>query len=261
MYLASKTDTHIEKALAISKQALLAMSEVLSLAKKEEYVISSQKSLYSKVPRDGSIYLLKEGVLKCIKDDKVLYYVEEGDLVGFEGSAYDPGMDYYSEFAVSIVKLDPSVFLKSEDSIKLWNTFQGSFLNAILQYASMAVKGESNVSSEVRNYFVGDEIIKQGDITQEVYSIIDGIAETVVDGNQVSEILPDQFFGAVSLLSESPSLASVVALTDCMVLVFNKEQFISLVESKPDTILKLAEDLSKAIVALNHEVSGLVKIT
>lgn len=261
MYLASKTDAHIEKALSQSKQALLAMSDILASAAREECVVSSQKSLYTKVPRDGSIYIVKEGTLKCIKNDKVLYYVEEGDLVGFEGSAFDPSMDYYAEFAVAVAKIDPSVFLQSDQSVKMWNSFQGSFLNAILQYVSLSAKSESNLSPEVRNYSAGDAIIRQGECTREVYSIIDGIAETIVDGNSVSEVLPDQFFGAVSLLSNTPSLASVVALTDCMVVVLSREQFVTLVESKPDTLLKLAEDLSRAIVALNSEVRGLVKIT
>lgn len=261
MYLATKIDPQIDKVLGHCKDALCSLSRLWSNLQLLEIVIPSQKSLYYKVPRDGSLYLIKEGTLKCVKDNKVLYYVEEGDLVGFEGSAFDSSMDFEAEFAVAVCKLDPKIFLKDDQTIKDWNTFQGSFLNAILQTVSHVTKAEPNFTPEVRNFEAGEIIIKQGDTGTEIFSLIDGIAETEVDGNQVGEILPDQLFGAISVLTSRPSIATVKAMTDCMVIVLSKKQFLSMVESKPDTLLKLAEDLSKAIVALSEEVSGLVRIT
>jgi len=250
----------MDKVLNECKAALAALAPLWKFEPLEELVVSSQKTLYSKLPRDGGLYAVKEGTLKCVKDDRVLYYVEEGDIIGFEGSAYDESMDFHAEFAVALVKLDPKMFLSSDETIQLWNRFQGNFLNAILQSVSHNAKSDSLFSPEVRSFAANEIILEQGTAGDEVYSLIDGLAETIVDGKVVGDILPDQLFGAVSLLTNSARIATVRALTDCMVVVLSKEQFLSLIESKPDTLLRLAEDLSKAIVALNQEVTGLVRI-
>jgi len=60
-------------------------------------------------------------------------------------------------------------------------------------------------------------------------------------------------FGAVSLLTDQPTMSSIVAATDCMVVQLSKEEFMNLVQTRPDTIFKLASDLSRAIVSLNEK--------
>src|SRR5690606_2487541 len=97
-------------------------------------------------------------------------------------------------------------------------------------------------------------MVEQGSHGDEVYTLMEGKAEVLVDGVKVGEILEEEMFGAVSLLTDKPRLASVVAATDCMVVRLSKEEFINLVQTRPDTIFKLASDLSRAIMALNDQV-------
>ena len=260
MYLAGKTNEQVEKCLHECKLVLNELALLSTLGAQPELVISGQKTLYSKTPRDGSIYIVKEGSLKCVKDEKILYYVEEGDVIGFEGSAFDESMDFLAEFAVVIVKIDPAEVFKNEKSVQLWNRFQGNFINAILHNASSSTKSDTLFSPEIRNFEAGENIVEQGSMGDEIFSLIDGVAEIIVDGGAVGEVLPDQLFGAVSVLSNSERIATIRALTDCMVLVLSKEQFLTLIDTKPDTILKLAEELSRAIVSVNDQVNGLVKI-
>ena len=70
----------------------------------------------------------------------------------------------------------------------------------------------------------------------------------------------DQIFGAVSVLTNTERMASVRAKTDCLAVVFSKDQFLALASNKPDALLKLAEDLSRAIISINDHVVGSLKI-
>jgi len=261
MFFPGKIEKSAEERLKECRSALYELRAQIDLSSlDEEIVVSSQSSLYSKVAREGNLYFIKEGTLKCVRDGKVFYYAEEGDIIGFEGSAFDEAMDFYAEFAVVVSPIDPKLFLTNNESAKAWNRFQGNFLSALLGGLSQDMKADTLFSPEIRSFPEGEIIVSQGSAGDEVFSLIDGTAEIIVDNKKVGEVHQDQLFGAVSVLTNSERIATVRATSDCLTVVLSKDQFISLVSNKPDTLLKLAEDLSKAIVSLNDQVHGLVCI-
>ncbi|HMO17311.1 MAG TPA: cyclic nucleotide-binding domain-containing protein [Oligoflexia bacterium] len=260
MYFPAKIDQNQLAKLEECKRALRELNAINLASTDKDILISSQSSLYRKVPRDGTLYVIREGSLKCVRNDKVFYYAEEGDLVGFEGSAFDLEMDFSSEFAVVVSPIDVRSFLDSPETATAWNRFQGNFLSILFSGLSKDMKSESSLSPEVRSYIPGELIVEQGSMGEEVFSLIDGVADVLVGNQKVGEVYQDQLFGAVSVLTNTERIATVQARTECMVVVLSREQFISLVSSKPDTLLRLAEDLSKAIVSLNEQVRGLIQI-
>lgn len=260
MYFPSKIDASQTARLEECKSALRILNAVSLTSAERDIIVSSQSSLYKKVPRDGTLYVIKEGTLKCVREDKIFYFAEEGDIIGFEGSAFDVEMDFFSEFAVVVSPIEVRAFLDTPELATAWNRFQGNFLSILLSGLSKDMKSETLFSPEVRSYAPGEVIVTQGMVGDEVFSLIDGVADILVDDKRVGEVHQDQLFGAVSVLTETARIATVRARTECLVVALSKEQFLSLVSSKPDTLLKLAEDLSKAIVSLNGQVHGLVQI-
>jgi CRP-like cAMP-binding protein len=68
----------------------------------------------------------------------------------------------------------------------------------------------------------------------------------------VGEIHEHEIFGAMAALTQSSRTATVVANTDCMLMVVPGDQFIELVKSQPRTCLALFENMAHKILALNQ---------
>ncbi len=261
MYFASNISPEIEQKLETLKSLSIALRSVVEPTSPNEVVVSTQSSLYKKVRRvPSTYYMLKEGSLKCIREGKLLYFVEEGDIIGFEGSQCDIFTDFVAEFAVALCEVNLSAILSVSDNLVLWGEYQANFSSMFTIQHAEGGKTEAVFSPEVRSFMPGDYILEQGSEGDEVFSLIDGMAETIISGEVVGTVGQDQMFGAVSVLTNTERRASVRATTECLAVVFSKEQFLLLANTKPDTLIKLAQDLSRAIISLNDQVIGSLRI-
>lgn len=245
MYFSGEIEKVAKRKLAECRSALAELRQYVSTTESHDVVVGSQSSLYTKVPRDGTLYLLKEGTMKCIRDDKIIYFAEEGDIIGFEGSAFDESMDFFAEFAVVVTPIEMSTLFSNKETTTIWNRFQGTFLGAILAGLSQDIKSDNNFSPEVKTFLAGDTIVYQGKISNTVYLMLEGIAETYIDNEKGQDLFQDQAIGAVAVLTDSPQSASVIALTDCFVAVLSKEQFIEHANKNPDMYLKMVVELAR----------------
>ncbi|MCK4378979.1 MAG: cyclic nucleotide-binding domain-containing protein, partial [Deltaproteobacteria bacterium] len=76
----------------------------------------------------------------------------------------------------------------------------------------------------------GDDIIRQGDVGDVFYIIVEGQVGVVLckkdrQENEVVQLGPGNFFGEMSILGEGSRMATVRALTDCHLLTIPQEQF------------------------------------
>ena len=58
--------------------------------------------------------------------------------------------------------------------------------------------------------------------------------------------------GELSLLNDGPRSATVVADTDCRVLLIPRDRFIEFVRANPDVALKLLRNLAHRVRVLDH---------
>lgn len=245
MYFTSDIEELAKNRLSDCKKALSELRSYISTSDENDIVIGSQSSLYEKVKRDETLYLIKEGSLKCVRDNKIIYFAEEGDIIGFEGSAFDLEMDFLADFAVVISPVDTTLLFSKKESASIWNKFQGSFLSAILSGLGHSVSSETNFSPEVRTFIAGDTIVKEGVVLSHVFLLLEGIAESYIQDEKLQDIFQDEAIGAVSVLSESPQKVSVIAMTDCFVAVLTKEKFIEHANKNPDVYLKMVVELAR----------------
>jgi hypothetical protein len=222
------------------------------------FVLPTGRTLDSVSNFAEKVFLIKDGALKVTVDDQLLYFFGEGDLVTSEIIAGNSGSVVFAEFAVVLDVFSKSDFFQllqsTQEKLSKWMEYQGLCLTWMANLLSHHTSEGALFSPEVLVIQEGEVIIEEGISGDRVFTLLEGRASVSVEGVKVGEILTEELFGAVSALTANPRIATVTADTDCMVVSMSKEQFLNLVKDRPDTMLKFAEDLSRAIVSLNEKV-------
>ncbi len=89
---------------------------------------------------------------------------------------------------------------------------------------------------ENRHFRPGDQIIRAGDIGDEMFLIDNGEVEVISpdDGRTIVQLHDGQFFGEKALLQEAPRTAHVQAVSYCDLHCLPKEQFLSIIKRYPE---------------------------
>src|SRR5690606_19516065 len=103
----------------------------------------------------------------------------------------------------------------------------------------------------------GEELIRQGDEADNVFIIIEGHAEAIVDGQKVGAVQRDEIFGAMAVFTREKRRASVIAAPPCTVMVIPKDQFLGLMHGNPRIAHSLIESMARRIDLLNKDVTQL----
>lgn len=99
-------------------------------------------------------------------------------------------------------------------------------------------------------------LTKEGAIGQEAFLIMSGNAHcTVGDQIEVADLGPGDLFGEMSLLDGERRSATVIADTDMTVTVFNRGEFVRLVEASPVVAMKLLAAMAARLRAVDHELN------
>ena len=93
-----------------------------------------------------------------------------------------------------------------------------------------------------RNYARGDIIFQKDDPGEALFIVESGSVRIHVTGTQGTDLTlavmnPNDFFGDMSLLDGKPRSASASAVTDCQLIVLERDHFTELVRKRPDAAL------------------------
>ncbi|MBN1847505.1 MAG: cyclic nucleotide-binding domain-containing protein [Deltaproteobacteria bacterium] len=106
-------------------------------------------------------------------------------------------------------------------------------------------------------------IFEEKSVEDTMYFIREGkveISKNMGDTKQVIALLgPNDFFGEMALVSKAPRFATATALTDTTAVVFNRNQFFSLLKTKGEIILKIMEVLILRLKDANDTVRKLIQ--
>lgn len=122
-------------------------------------------------------------------------------------------------------------------------------LNQFALFAS--TRDHADPAPSVKQFSAGQNIIVENTLTSDIFTLLEGHAEVSVGGVSVGEVLPDEIFGAVAAFSNSPRTAPVRATKKCVVLSLPAQEFLGLMISRPATVTKLIQDMSRVVVASN----------
>ena len=100
----------------------------------------------------------------------------------------------------------------------------------------------------------GNVLTREGARGLEAFLIGDGSARCLVGDTEVGTVGPGAFVGEISLLDGAPRSATVIADTDMQLTVFDRREFVRLVEASPKIATKLLTAMAARVRSLDHRV-------
>ncbi|TBU73369.1 cAMP-binding protein [Pseudomonas daroniae] len=209
----------------------------------------------------NQLFIIDNGLLHALVDERPLFYLQEGDLVGLRQGIDLPTCRYTSDEPVTLTPYSRSAVFKhiyaSEPRQELFIQYLVGH-TALLSDALARIKQpEVRPTTGFKHFAKGDALINQGDEADHVFIIIEGHAEAFVDGVKVGDVQKDEIFGAMAVFTHEKRSATVISSEACTVMVIPKDQFLSLMESNPRIAHSLVESMARRIDLLNKEITQL----
>ena len=223
-------------------------------------VIKGCDDLAGELP-DDHLFLIESGLLHALVDERPLFYMQEGDLLGLRQGADLPTCRYRSDESIRLQPYTRSSVFQHIHADQARQELFTQYLigqTALLSDALARLKQpEIHPTTGFQHFAPGEELIHQGDDADNVFIIIDGQAEARVDGQKVGDVQRDEIFGAMAVFTQEKRSATVVATAPCTVMLIPKEQFLALMQSNPKIAHSLIESMARRIDLLNKEVTQL----
>ena len=99
----------------------------------------------------------------------------------------------------------------------------------------------------------GKVLCKEGELGHEFFVIIEGEAEVTRRGKQLATSTSGDFFGEISLLENSPRVATVTAKTRLRFFVLTSHDFRHLLDENPKVERKVLHALARRVLALSKD--------
>ncbi|PIR22695.1 MAG: hypothetical protein COV44_06660 [Deltaproteobacteria bacterium CG11_big_fil_rev_8_21_14_0_20_45_16] len=223
--------------------------------------LSSDEDLRKYCEEKKVLAVLKRGSFKASQNKQIFYILEEGDVFCPVLHLNFPGvtlvMDLACEFEIFPWEAVWSQALASPESLDLWLKAQSHFSAIWANCLSSVLHHGAEANTEIRDCPAGQNIIEQGTRADEVYFMIEGEADVVVNGITVGKVKKDEIFGSLAALTGAPRTASVVAKEQCLVMMTKSVDFLTLVKTRPMTVTTLVQDMARIIGDLNLRVVDL----
>jgi CRP-like cAMP-binding protein len=87
------------------------------------------------------------------------------------------------------------------------------------------------------------EIIREGEAGKGLYTVTDGSAKVLVDGNQLATLGPGSYFGEIAVIDGGPRTATIVAATRVSTLELTPSAFLRILDSEPQLARALSAEL------------------
>jgi CRP/FNR family transcriptional regulator, cyclic AMP receptor protein len=93
----------------------------------------------------------------------------------------------------------------------------------------------------------GRVVVREGEVGQEFWVLVEGNAEVTRDGTRVASLGPGDFFGEIALVSNVPRTASVRTTSPVSALVVSSRDFWRLLDESPSTQRKILETVGERL--------------
>jgi CRP-like cAMP-binding protein len=113
----------------------------------------------------------------------------------------------------------------------------------------MKVPGLFKNSDSVREVPAGEVIFEAGSSGDQMFGVIEGEVEIRMPGGAVRKIGPDDTFGEMSIVDNSPRSGTAVAISDVKLAVIDRRTFLFLVHETPMFALQVMASISDRLRA------------
>ena len=116
----------------------------------------------------------------------------------------------------------------------------------------MSVRGVFVNASEKRALAAGEMLFTEGDSGTEMFGVVSGQVELRHGDRVVATVGPDETFGEMSLIDQSPRSLTAVATETSEIAVIDERVFLFLVHETPTFALQVMRTLADHIRELNE---------
>lgn len=209
---------------------------------------------------DARLYLIESGTVHARLNDRPLFYLQDGDLLGLRLDRQAPSCVYRSEGDVRLVPYDREAALLHIGASAKRLEWLLEYLDGQATLARDAITRlkppEFRSANGFKHVAAGETLINQGDEADHVFVIIDGHAEAFVDGHKVGDVPKDEIFGAMAVFTAEKRSATVITRVPCTVMMIPKDQFLSLTQTNPRIAHSLIESMARRIDTLNKQIAN-----
>lgn len=210
---------------------------------------------------DNQLFLLEEGLIDISSDERRLFYLQQGSLVGLRHGLNLPPWRYTSGEPVRLRPYERRAFFQHvygcEQLQELFTLYLLGLTTLLTEAYARTQQLEVNPATGFEHFAPGETLIHQGDVAEHVFVIVKGHAEAWVDGQKVGDVQTDEIFGAMAVFTHEPRTATVVATEPCTVMTIPKDQFLALMQSNPRIAHSLIESMARRIDLMNKEIAHL----
>ncbi len=205
---------------------------------------------------EHSASLVLDGVLRCSLHDGLVRLYEEGDVL----MGVPPVAQINSEFAGELLVCDGERLRERAASDRgfgdRWIRLLELHAEIMHGLCGVYVRPDVQPIVHLERWARGDCIISEGDLSQDIYVMIDGEARVLYEGREVGIVRANELFGEMSFLIEQPRLATVVAMSECVVHRVRGEEFNLLLATRPSLAVDMARTMAWRITRLNQVVEA-----
>lgn len=212
-----------------------------------------------------STMLVTRGVFKLFYNDKFIRFYKTGDIINSPALCGSESVKIISEMASELKLLSSNEFIIavniSAEKSRAW--FEYSIIQQQLLFGICAtlVNNDKSYDINLKTFYPGDPIIRQGESPDCLYEILDGIASVFVEDTEIGKINPSEIFGEVSFLTEMNRTASVIAKSTCLVQCIDGEHFQSIIKQRPAMVHKMAKTIAYRLVDVNEKLVRIATLT
>lgn len=110
--------------------------------------------------------------------------------------------------------------------------------------------------ANVRTVLQGATIFNRGDDSGEMYVVDSGVVDILINGVVIESILPEGFFGEISLIEDSVRTADARARTDCKLITINRHHFLLMVEALPQFAIYVMKGMADRLRNADRRAEG-----
>ncbi|WP_196159217.1 Crp/Fnr family transcriptional regulator [Reinekea sp. G2M2-21] len=216
-------------------------------AGKSTRMVFKREELAETPAEDWALVRVVDGLIGLKMDDNRVMALESGDCwLGYPGGV----MQWYQEGAVTL-------------DVWTWKGVPQAVIPSVIHGFSDLVMSLLNHNTQVppdpmpgfEFFKSGEEIIKEGESADSVYTLIQGKAKVTVQGKQVGVAKENEIIGLQAMLLKTTRTATVVADGPCSAVRVAYDKFRSLIETRPELVLSTMETMAQQIERANKRMT------
>ncbi len=210
--------------------------------------------------KTGDCALVENGVLRFYFREKLIRIFTTGDWLIAHAFAGLEECRLEADFPSTLRTFSHADVARAlanhPDRIEIWLEMQAVETQLLHVLCGSCMEQEIQPQVQIREFAAGDVLLREGETSGQIAELVEGRATATIGGTTVGQIAPGELFGEIGFLTDQPSVATVTAVSNCLVQLIDRGDFTRLIRGRPHLMLNLARTLATRVADLDRRVAG-----